>query len=89
MARGLGYTPEKEARNFSYAQKELRSKRGCQLTPGPDIDSSLHVQFPNGFRFVFWPFTGWFNRIGGPGSGRGIHAMIQLSENLDNAGPKA
>jgi hypothetical protein len=64
-------SPKREA----FARDAL-AKEGASLSPGPDGDS-FDVLFPNGARFHYWPYTGWFNRLGGPGSGRGIRNLIK------------
>lgn len=65
---------------MEYARKKL-GDLGCDLEPGPD-PKSFTVQFPDGPRFHFWPYSGWFNRIGGPGNGRGIANLIKLAEKV-------
>lgn len=68
---------EQEPIRMKYARERL-GKEGCELSPGPD-DKSFTVDFPNNTRFHFWPYSGWFNRIGGPGNGRGIASLLKES----------
>lgn len=67
---------EQEPIRMKYAQERF-AKEGCELSPGPD-DVSFTVDFPNGLRFHFWPYSGWFNRVGSKGQGRGIAKLLKL-----------
>jgi len=46
---------------------------GCRVSQGPDR-KSFTVVFPNGKRFNFWPYSGWF---AGKPSGRGFNELLK------------
>jgi len=54
-------------------ERKLRSL-GCSVKPGPDGFRSFTVVFPNGRRFNFWPYSGWF---AGKTQGRGFRYLIE------------
>ncbi len=51
----------------------------CDVEPGPD-DWSLDVITPEGRRFYFWPYSGWFSELKGQGQGRGMANMLRCSK---------
>jgi hypothetical protein len=68
--------PERErtqADRMAYTRARLLDL-GCKVTPGPDGFKSYRVEFPKGQRFVFWPYSGWFQ---GKTQGRGFGEMVQ------------
>lgn len=74
MSRALDPTkrPTLAPRRMRFAIEEL-TPLGCRVEGGPDR-WSLRVMFPNGRRFHFWPYTGYFN---GAATGRGIRNLIK------------
>ncbi|MGH9462031.1 MAG: hypothetical protein ACRD1X_12480 [Vicinamibacteria bacterium] len=54
--------------------REALVKLGCKVEPGPDGFRSYRVIFPNGCRFVFWPYSGWFQ---GKTQGRGFENLVK------------
>jgi len=77
MSTSRPIDPEKRGRlepyRMSSTEIELRS-RGCTVKPGPDGFRSFTVTFPNGKRFNFWPYSGWF---AGKPSGRGFENLLK------------
>lgn len=64
---------------IKYAKIKLL-KLGWSVGQMNQQPTALEVKAPNGQRYHFWPYTGWFNRIG-PGNGlrqgRGIANLIK------------
>lgn len=49
-------------------------KLGCKVEPGPDGFRSYRVTFQSGKRFVFWPYSGWWQ---GKTQGRGFLHLVE------------
>ncbi|MCE5264311.1 MAG: hypothetical protein LLG97_12355 [Deltaproteobacteria bacterium] len=63
-----------EEARIQYSRAELEAT-GARIEPGPD-EHSIRVTFPNGRRFNFWPYSGWF---AGPTSGRGFGKLLRAA----------
>lgn len=69
---------EKEPGRMTYAKREFE-RLGATVRRGLDA-VSYEVHFRNGIKVHFWPYTGWYNRIGGKGNGRGIKNCIGMAQ---------
>lgn len=85
------YEANKEAARDSRERLELPRmnstrhelvRRGCKVSPGPD-HKSFTVVFPNGKRFNFWPYSGWF---AGKTQGRGFASLLAAGGIVEKRG---
>ena len=66
------------------------AKHGWKVEAGPTIGMSFKVTSPNGWTFIFWPYSGWFNAVGVKATnGRGFREMLKCESMLDATGGSA
>jgi hypothetical protein len=68
--------PQKERVEASRMEstKAALLRLGCTVEPGPDGFRSYRVSFPTGKRFVFFPYSGWWQ---GKTRGRGFADLVK------------
>jgi hypothetical protein len=73
--RGTVQVAQAEDERTVFATRELEAL-GARVR---DAGGRLRIQLKDGRRFDFYPWKGWFQGVGNPGSGRGIHKLLELA----------